>query len=101
MLSFMLFSFLGFLCLAALLVYFLYTQEKIARTLQDEHAELRLLLRQMDARITALAGKEKENDVLGQEADHLLHLDFDSPQKKPSTDMGLDLHFDEPEERKL
>lgn len=85
MLSFMVFMFLGFLCIVAVLVYLLYTQEKICRTLQNEHAEIRLLLRALQ---TSQQGGERGGDQISDSADSLLKLDFSKhsdPQETPQT----------------
>ncbi len=108
MLSFMLFTFLGFLCVIALLLYFLYMQEKLFRTLRDEHAEMRLLLRAMEAKLRSPEGAQgagrpegADADTIAHDAEALLHLDFSTPlEAKKGADPGLDLHLETPSEPK-
>ncbi len=106
MLPFMLFIFLGFLCVIAVLLYFLCTQEKIAHTLRDEHAEMRLLLRALDSRLKLFEAERsgqspRESDPIAAQADSLLKLDLvETRSPTNSTDTGLELHMDPPSDKK-
>lgn len=55
MFSLMLFIFLCFLGMLAVQFYMLRSQERLNRALRDEHAQMRVLLRAMEARLDALA----------------------------------------------
>lgn len=105
MFSLMLFIFLCFLGMLAVQFYMLRSQERLNRALRDEHAQMRVLLRAMEARLDALgcpAPKLAEKAVQATPAaqDPLLHLSFDAPAAKKATprtpvvDPGLDLHMD-------
>ena len=105
MFSLMLFIFLCFLGMLAVQFYMLRSQERLNRALRDEHAQMRVLLRAMEARLEALgcpAPKLAETAVQATPAaqDPLLHLSFDAPAAKkaaprtPVVDPGLDLHMD-------
>ena len=105
MFSLMLFIFLCFLGMLAVQFYMLRSQERLNRALRDEHAQMRVLLRAMEARLDALgcpAPKLAETAVQATPAaqDPLLHLSFDAPAAKkaaprtPVVDPGLDLHMD-------
>ena len=94
MFSLMLFIFLCFLGMLAVQFYML-----------RSHAQMRVLLRAMEARLDALgcpAPKLAETAVQATPAaqDPLLHLSFDAPAAKkaaprtPVVDPGLDLHMD-------
>lgn len=118
MFPFMMFIFLCFLGVLATLYHILRTQEKNFHQLEEEHAQLRVLLRAMESRLdeleinvsaqdTACATAEG-NDNANRGAvrlaprraqrpsdDDLLHLDFDSPvPQENAVDPALDLHFD-------
>ena len=54
MFSLMLFIFLCFLGMLAVQFYMLRSQERLNRALRDEHAQMRVLLRAMEARLDAL-----------------------------------------------
>ena len=82
MFSLMLFIFLCFLGMLAVQFYMLRSQERLNRALRDEHAQMRVLLRAMEARLDALgcpAPKLAETAVQATPAaqDPLLHLSFD------------------------
>lgn len=103
MFSLMLFIFLCFLGMLAVQFYMLRSQERLNRALRDEHAQMRVLLRAMEARLDALgcpAPKLAETAVPPAAQDPLLHLSFDAPAAKkaaprtPVVDPGLDLHMD-------
>ena len=105
MFSIMLFIFLCFFGILAVLYHMLRSQEKLCKSLHEEHAQMRVLLRAMEARLDALgcpAPKLAEAAVQATPAaqDPLLHLSFDAPAAKkaaprtPVVDPGLDLHMD-------
>lgn len=84
MFSLMLFIFLCFLGMLAVQFYMLRTQERLNRALRDEHAQMRVLLRAMEARLDALgcpAPKLAETAVQATPAaqDPLLHLSLEAP----------------------
>ena len=56
MFSIMLFIFLCFLGMLAVLFYMLRSQERLCQVLRDEHAQMRVLLRAMESRLDALDG---------------------------------------------
>lgn len=105
MFSIMLFIFLCFLGMLAVLFHMLRSQERLCRILRDEHAQMRVLLRAMESRLDALSGADEPaprptGDLAGH--DPLLRLSFEDPrqpgrpgrEEKPATDPTLDLHFD-------
>ena len=105
MFSIMLFIFLCFLGMLAVLFYMLRSQERLCRILRDEHAQMRVLLRAMESRLDALSGlAEPAPRPTGEvpARDPLLHLSFEDQlqpgrpgrDEKPATDPALDLHFD-------
>lgn len=106
MFSLMLFIFLCFLGMLAVQFYMLRSQERLNRTLREEHAQLRVLLRAVEARLDALgcpaAPTMAETAVQATPAaqDPLLHLSFEAPAARqaaprtPAVDPGLDLHMD-------
>ena len=97
MLSFMIFMFLGFLCLVFVLLYLLYMQEKIARNLRDEHAEMRLLLRVLEEKLKNLEKQHgKKDDSVRESAENLLTLEFPTLTNvnEKNIDPDLDLHLD-------
>lgn len=115
MFSIMLFIFLCFCGILAVLFYMLRSQERLCQTLRDEHAQLRLLLRAVEARLDApcsVHGSAAEAANEGgakfhsapplPEHDSLLNLSFDAVgtahQPQVKTDPALDLHFDPAEE---
>ena len=58
MFSIMLFIFLCFFGILAVLVYMLRCQEKLVRQLREEHAQLRVMLRAMESRLDYLDGSQ-------------------------------------------
>lgn len=109
----MLFMFCFFLGFLAMFVYLLGRLDRQARNMGDEHAQLRVLLRAMEARLEKMAQREKVNAILqgqmGAEAalpgermdedvagnDPLLHLSFDRPRNLDGNlDPGLTLDLD-------
>ena len=113
MVSFMLFIFLCFFGILAVLFYMLRSQEKLCQSLRDEHAQLRVLLRALESRLDALCAARGEQASPAHAVelsarpspaeDPLLRLSFDPPDQ-PSVghatrdgqgvDPALDLHFD-------
>ncbi len=102
MFSIMLFIFLCFLGMLAVLFYMLRSQERLCRILRDEHAQMRVLLRATESRLDALsgvAGPALRPTGVVPAHDPLLHLSFEDPlqpgrDEKHATDPALDLHFD-------
>lgn len=108
MFSIMLFIFLCFLGMLAVLFYMLRSQERLCQILRDEHAQMRVLLRAMEARLDALGGSADPEPRPAETLparDPLLHLSFEDPvpsgrterfsrEDKPAPDPALDLHFD-------
>ncbi|WP_427821366.1 hypothetical protein [Desulfovibrio sp. SGI.169] len=101
----MLFIFLCFLGMLAVLFHMLRSQERLCRILQDEHAQMRVLLRAMESRLDALSGVDgpaPRPTGAAPAHDPLLRLSFEEPlqpgrpgkDEKPATDPALDLHFD-------
>lgn len=107
LMAFMFFFFLGIICLFWALFKKMDTQ---TRTLADEHAQMRVLLRAMESRLDKITQFEKINAMfqgnMGAEAalpgenaaetdaahDPLLHLSFDQPHPAKNTiNPGLDL----------
>lgn len=82
MLSIMFFIFLSFVGTAAMLFYAMRCQERQCRRLQDDNAELRVLIRALESRLDAprapagAAAPAQEPDPA---RDPLLHLNFDAP----------------------
>lgn len=95
MLPFMFFIFLCFFGILAMLYHMLRTQEKQHRELCDAHAQLRVRLRAMEARLDALGSR---GPAEAPESDPLLRLSFDAPvgvrETQAAGDPALDLHFD-------
>ena len=77
MFSTLLFLFLGFLGVFALLFYVIVSQERAFRLLRDELAEMRLAVRDMDVRLQTLEGGKT-----GEKEDSVLSLDFADPFAK-------------------
>lgn len=120
MLSIMLFIFLFFLGIFAMFCYFVKRVEQNAAILRDEHAQLRVLMRAMEAhldhldRLETLRAREgrthSENEPENEDAerpeteagnDPLLHLSFEAA---PSTSLPkgpLDIDFNPAQEVKL
>ncbi len=104
MFSIMLFIFLCFLCMLAVIFYMLRSQERLCRILRDEHAQMRVLLRAMESRLDALTGAadpapRPTEDVPAR--DPLLHLSFEDPlqtdrparDEMPAFDPAMDMFF--------
>lgn len=101
MFSIMLFIFLCFSGMLAVLFHMLRSQERLCRALREEHAQLRVLLRAVESRLDTLDGSAAARPTPTQAApagDPLLHLSFEAPRREqtPATDPALDLHFDPP-----
>ena len=111
MFSIMLFIFLCFFGILAVLYHMLRSQEKLCRSLHEEHVQMRVLLRSLESRLDGLDVTEQETAPSLQSAarlaarpapqpaeDPLLHLSFDEPAPSvsaaPAIDPALDLHFD-------
>lgn len=99
MFSIMLFIFLCFLGMLAVLYHMLRSQERFCRALREEHAQLRVLLRAVESRLDHQDGSAAARPTPLQAApatDPLLHLSFEAPNQEqaPATDPALDLHFD-------
>lgn len=107
----MVFMFCFFLGFLAMFLYLLKKLDTIARSLSDEHAQMRVLLRAMESRLDKLAHMEKVSAILqgqmeGNEEMHdkgderaghdaLLHLSFERPQPLDGhVDPGLDLNIE-------
>ena len=98
MLSFMIFMFLGVICVVAVLFYMLYTQERICKTLREEHAQMRLLVQTLEQQIRKeRVSPSVPEDAVANSADALLELSFSKAEKeKKVADADLDLHLDIP-----
>ncbi len=112
MFSIMLFIFLCFFGILAVLYHMLRSQEKLCRSLHEEHVQMRVLLRSLEARLDGLDVTEQEDAAPSAKGaarlaprsapqpaeDPLLHLSFDEPAPSvsapPAIDPALDLHFD-------
>lgn len=116
MFSIMLFIFLCFFGILAVLYHMLRSQEKLCKTLHEEHAQMRMLLRSLESRLdaldvaapaaaangngaTRLAPRPASHAASQPAEDPLLHLSFDDPAQSaspttPGVDPALDLHFD-------
>ena len=112
MFSFMLFIFLCFFGILAVLYHMLRSQEKLCRSLHEEHVQMRVLLRSLESRLDGLDVTEQEDAAPSAKGaarlaprsapqpaeDPLLHLSFDEPAPSvsaaPTVDPALDLHFD-------
>lgn len=110
----MLFMFCFFIGFVAMFAYLLKRMDGQARSLADEHAQLRVLLRAIESRLEKIAQLEKLNSLrLGQidpddlihsgneetdgaaGHDPLLHLSFEKPQKlEGQVDPGLSLEIE-------
>ena len=89
MFSIMLFIFLCFLGMLAVLFHMLRSQERLCQVLRDEHAQMRVLLRAMESRLDALdgsAGSEPRPAGTLPARDPLLHLSFEDPVSSARTD---------------
>ena len=116
MFSIMLFIFLCFFGILAVLYHMLRSQEKLCKSLHEEHAQMRMLLRSLESRLdamdvaapTATANGNSATRLTPRPASHaaaqpaedpLLRLSFDDPAPSaapttPGVDPALDLHFD-------
>ena len=112
MFSIMLFIFLCFFGILAVLYHMLRSQEKLCKSLHEEHAQMRMMLRSLESRLdavdmaaTATAGSGNGATRLAPRPapqpaeDPLLHLSFGDPAQSaspstPGVDPALDLHFD-------
>ena len=112
MFSIMLFIFLCFFGILAVLYHMLRSQEKLCKSLHEEHAQMRMMLRSLESRLDAMdvaasaaAGSGNGATRLAPRPapqpaeDPLLHLSFDDPAQSvcpaaPGLDPALDLHFD-------
>ena len=95
MFSFMLFIFLGFLGVLAVSFYLLFRLDRISRTLREEHAQMRLLLRSLEARLSSAEAIPEPSKPLQDETETILTLDFGrKAQTKAPLDPTLDLHMD-------
>ena len=112
MFSIMLFIFLCFFGILAVLYHMLRSQEKLCKSLHEEHAQMRMMLRSLESRLDALdmpssaaaatsngAARLAPRPAAQPAEDPLLHLSFDDPAQSstpatPGVDPALDLHFD-------
>ena len=115
MFSIMLFIFLCFFGLLAVLYHMLRSQEKLCKSLHEEHAQMRVMLRSLESRLddldvaapaaaagngaTRLAPRPASHAAAQPAEDPLLHLSFGDPAQSaspstPGVDPALDLHFD-------
>ena len=115
MFSIMLFIFLFFFGILAVLYHMLRSQEKLCKSLHEEHAQMRVMLRSLESRIDALdvaapaaaagngarrlAPRPASHAAAQPAEDPLLHLSFGDPAQSaspstPGVDPALDLHFD-------
>ena len=108
MFSIMLFIFLCFLGMLAVLFYMLRSQQRLCQVLRDEHPQMRVLLRAMEPPLAVWAGSAGPDPRPPEPLparDPLLHLSFEAPapsartvrfgrEDNPAPDPALDLHFD-------
>ena len=116
MFSIMLFIFLCFFGILAVLYHMLRSQEKLCKSLHEEHAQMRVMLRSLESRLDAMDVAAPAAAATGNSAtriaprpashaapqpaeDPLLHLSFGDPAQSaspatPGVDPALDLHFD-------
>ena len=110
MFSIMLFIFLCFFGILAVLYHMLRSQEKLCKSLHEEHAQMRMMLRSLESRLDAMdvaapaatgngATRLAPRSAPQPAEDPLLHLSFDDPAQSvspaaPGMDPALDLHFD-------
>lgn len=95
MFSIMLFIFLCFFGILAVLVYMLRCQDKLVKQLHEEHAQLRLLLRAMESRLDYLDGSQPAaplSDTDDPEEQYIL-TDSDH-QAEAELDMDMNPHED-------
>lgn len=84
MFSIMLFIFLCFFGILAVLVYMLRTQERLVQQLRDEHAQVRVLLRAVESRLDYLDGTRPADAG----ADARLQTDQPGTQATPAEMFG-------------
>ena len=115
MCSIMLFIFLCLFGVLAVLYHMLRSQEKLCKSLHEEHAQMRVMLRSLESRLddldvaapaaaagngaTRLAPRPASHAAAQPAEDPLLHLSFGDPAQSaspstPGVDPALDLHFD-------
>ena len=115
MYSIMLFIYLCFFGILAVLYHMLRSQEKLCKSLHEEHAQMRVMLRSLESRLddldvaapaaaagngaTRLAPRPASHAAAQPAEDPLLHLSFGDPAQSaspstPGVDPALDLHFD-------
>lgn len=115
MFPFMLFIFFCFFGVLLILYHMLRMQERHFRLLQEEHAQMRVLIRAMESRLDALqteSPNEKNADttegsirrhiihpVQRPTDDSLLHLSFEAPPEAQKKDSALDIHFEPARDR--
>ena len=113
MFSIMLFIFLCFFGILAVLYHMLRSQEKLCKSLHEEHAQMRVMLRSLESRLddldvaapaaaagngaTRLAPRPASHAAAQPAEDPLLHLSFGDPAQSvspstPGVDPALDLH---------
>ena len=85
MFSIMLFIFLCFFGILAVLVYMLRTQERLVQQLRDEHAQVRVLLRAVESRLDYLDGARPADAG----AHARLQADKPCPQAAPAETFGV------------
>lgn len=89
MLPFMLFIFFCFLGIIAVQIYSMHRTEQLVHELREQHAQLRVLLRAVEARLDDREPPESIEDdepkSRGAGADPLLHLSLDPPSARPQT----------------
>ena len=111
----MLLIFLCFFGILAVLYHMLRSQEKLCKSLHEEHAQMRVMLRSLESRLddldvaapaaaagngaTRLAPRPASHAAAQPAEDPLLHLSFGDPAQSaspstPGVDPALDLHFD-------
>ena len=115
MFSIMLFIFLCFFGILAVLYHMLRSQEKLCKSLHEEHAQMRVMLRSLESRLddldvaapaaaagngaTRLAPRPASHAAAQPAEDPLLLLCCGDPAQSaspstPGVDPALDLHFD-------
>ena len=91
MFSIMLFIFLCFFGILAVLVYMLRSQERLVRQLHEEHAQLRLLLRAVESRMDYLDGGQPAAAPSNTDSPEQQHIHMNSePLAEAEMDMGMD-----------
>ncbi|MDD4702267.1 MAG: hypothetical protein PHI96_08610 [Desulfovibrio sp.] len=93
MFSIMLFIFLCFFGILAVLVYMLRCQDRLVRQLHEEHAQLRLLLRAMESRLDYLDGSPPAASLSdADDPEEQRILTDSSPLAETEMDMDMDLN---------